>query len=63
MSLMLFFNEPCPQCSKPIMQGAVDAHPSRNDVAIQNFHCADCGPLKTKVLSLKPDKPPPEMAA
>jgi hypothetical protein len=36
MSLMLFFNEPCPKCYMPIMQGVVDAHPSRNDVAIQN---------------------------
>jgi hypothetical protein len=56
MSLNLFFNETCPKCRKPIMQGVVEPHPSRRDVALENFVCADCGPVKTKIISLKPDK-------
>jgi hypothetical protein len=52
MSLNLFFNEPCPKCRKPIMQGAVEPHPTRRDIALENFVCADCGPVKTKIISL-----------
>jgi C4-type Zn-finger protein len=63
MSLNLYFNEPCPKCGKPTMQSEIDPHPSRTDVAIQNFHCADCGPIKTVVLSLKPGKPSSELTA
>ena len=63
MSLNLYFNEPCPKCRKPIMQSVIEPHPGRTDVAILNFHCADCGPIKTVVLSLKPGKPSSELAA
>jgi hypothetical protein len=63
MSLNLYFNELCPTCRKPTMQSVIEAHPSRTDIALQNFHCADCGPIKTVVLSLKPDKPSSELAA
>ena len=40
-----------------------EPHPTRRDLALQNFECADCGAVKTKVLSLKPGAPPPELAA
>ena len=29
-------------------------HPSRRDLALHNFQCADCGPVKTKIISLTP---------
>jgi hypothetical protein len=63
MSLLLSVGEVCPKCHKPLMQAVVEAHPSRRDVALENFVCADCGPVKTKVLSLKPGEPPPELTA
>lgn len=63
MSLNLFFNETCPKGRKPIMQGVVEPHPSRRDVALENFACADCGPVKTKIISLKPNKPSAERTA
>jgi RNase P subunit RPR2 len=56
MSLVLFRNEICPKCHKPLMQGVVEAHPSRDDLALHNFECADCGPIKTIILSLTPKK-------
>jgi hypothetical protein len=58
MSLILSSGEICPKCRKPSMQGVVEAHPSRRDVALHNFQCADCGPVKTKIISLtsKADK-------
>jgi hypothetical protein len=28
MSFRLFFNEPCPKCHKPLMQGVIEPHPS-----------------------------------
>jgi hypothetical protein len=51
MTFNLFFNEPCPKCHKPLMQGVIEAHPSTPHLALQNFEWADCGPVKTKVLS------------
>jgi hypothetical protein len=63
MSFILFFNETCPKCRKPVMRAVIEPHPSRRDVALQNFECSDCGVVKTKVLSLKPGAPPPELAA
>ncbi len=54
MSLILSSGEVCPKCRKPLMQGVVEAYPSRRDIAFHNFQCADCGPIRTKVLSLTP---------
>ena len=63
MSLNLFIHDTCPKCYKPIMQAVIEAHPTRRDLALQNFECADCRVVKTKVFSLKPGEPPPELAA
>jgi hypothetical protein len=63
MVLVLSSSEVCPKCRKALMQGSVEAHPSRRDIAYHNFECADCGPIKTKVLSLKSGEPPPELPA
>jgi hypothetical protein len=63
MSLTVFFNETCPRCFKPIMRGVIEPHPSRRDLALQNFQCAECGVVKTKVHSLKPGEPSPDLAA
>jgi phage FluMu protein Com len=56
MSLTSFVDENCPRCHKPIKQTGIEPHPSRSDLAIQNFECADCGPVKAKIYSLQPDK-------
>jgi hypothetical protein len=45
------------------MQAVIEAHPSRSDIALHNFYCADCGPVKTKVLTLKPPARSAGMAA
>jgi hypothetical protein len=45
------------------MHAMIDPHPTDRDVALQKFHCADCGPIKIKSISLKPGKPPPEITA
>jgi RNase P subunit RPR2 len=58
MSLVLSRGEICPKCHEPLMQAVVEAHPSRRDIAYHNFECADCGPIKTKVISLNRDEPP-----
>ena len=63
MTFILFTGGRCPRCRKPIMQGDIEPHPSRPDLALQNFKCADCGPVKTIVLSLKPIVPHSEQAA
>jgi hypothetical protein len=63
MSLTLFIGETCPKCHKPIMQAVIGPHPTRRDLALQNFECAECGPVKTKIYSLKPRELPSEVAA
>jgi hypothetical protein len=63
MSLNLPYNDPCPRCHKLTMQSVIEPHPRRKDIALQNFRCADCGPVKTIVHSLKPGMPLSELAA
>jgi hypothetical protein len=63
MSLIFHFNDPCPRCRKPLMQAEIALHPRNPNLALHNFTCADCGPVKTKVLSLKPPAQPSEVVA
>ena len=63
MSLTLFNDEPCPRCRKPIRQTTIELHPTNRDLALHNYECAECGPVKTKIISLKPDRPAAELAA
>jgi uncharacterized Zn finger protein len=58
MSLVFHSNDPCPRCGKALMQAVIEAHPSRRDLALHNFNCAGCGPVKTKIISLKPPAQP-----
>jgi hypothetical protein len=61
MSVDLFMNDTCPKCRKPIGPATVIPHTTRRDLAIHNFACADCGPVKTKVLFQKPRAMTPRM--
>jgi len=54
MTLNFYFNDICPKCTKPIMRAKIESHPTRRDIALQKLHCADCGPIKTNFISLKP---------
>jgi hypothetical protein len=64
MSLTFYLNDPCPNCSKPILQAVIEPHPDRRDLALQRFQCGECGTIKTNILSLKPPgKSPPGLAA
>jgi hypothetical protein len=56
MSLTLFIDEPCPRCHKAVKLAVIEPHPDRLDLAIHNYHCIDCGPVRAKIISLKPDK-------
>jgi hypothetical protein len=63
MSLNLYFTDLCPKCQRPTMNAIIESHPTDRDLALQKFHCADCGPIKTKFISLKPFKPGPVLVA
>jgi uncharacterized Zn finger protein len=63
MPLSFQLNDRCPRCGKLTMQAVIEAHPTSPDIAFHNFHCADCGPVKTKVILLTPKKPDAEVAA
>ena len=54
MPFILYVDDNCPKCRKPTMQALVELHPTNPDLALQNFECADCGPVKTKIISLTP---------
>jgi hypothetical protein len=63
MPLRFQLNDPCPRCGQPTMQAEIETHPSRRDLALHNFTCAACGPVKTKIISLTPAARPSEAAA
>ena len=63
MSLNLFSDEPCPRCRKPIRQTTIELHPTNRALALHNYECAECGPVKTKIISLKPNKTAAELPA
>jgi hypothetical protein len=65
MPFDLFIDDTCPKCRMPVKRASIERHPFHRDLALQNFKCADCGHVKTKVISLKPGDPPtsPEAAA
>jgi uncharacterized Zn finger protein len=58
VSLSFYFSGPCQRCGRATMHAAIDRHPTDRLLAIQKFHCAHCGPIKTEILSLKPHKRP-----
>jgi ssDNA-binding Zn-finger/Zn-ribbon topoisomerase 1 len=53
MSLDLFMNNTCPRCRKPIKLAVIQQHPTRCDLSVHKFECADCGDVKTKILFRK----------
>jgi ssDNA-binding Zn-finger/Zn-ribbon topoisomerase 1 len=46
--------ETCPKCHGLITVAEIEAHPSRDDLAIHNYLCEKCGPIMAKLISLKP---------
>jgi hypothetical protein len=46
-----------------MMQAVIERHPSRHDLAFHNFTCLNCGPVKTKIISLNPGESAPELTA
>jgi hypothetical protein len=63
MTLNFYSNGTCRKYRKPVLQAIIERHPTRRDLALQKFQCANCGRIKTNVLSLKPGKRSPELAA
>ncbi len=57
MSLNLYFNDVCPRCHQPTMQAIIEPHPGDRYMAVQKYYCTKCGPVKTKLISLKPAEP------
>ena len=58
MSLVFHLKDECPKCGKRLMQAEIELHPSNRGLALHNFTCANCGPIKTKIISLKPSESP-----
>lgn len=54
MPFTVNINETCPKCRQPKLRAVFELHPSNPDLAFENFERSDCGPVKTKVISLKP---------
>lgn len=59
MTFVSSFKETCPCCRRlVVMQSEIEAHPRDPKLALQNFLCPECGPVRTKVHSLQlPDRP------
>jgi hypothetical protein len=63
MPFNLYIDNICPKCQQPVMLTIIELHPTQPDLAIHNFQCTDCGLVKGKIVSLKPGKPSPGLAA
>jgi C4-type Zn-finger protein len=63
MPLNFVVDSICPTCGSTIRSAVIDLHPTDRDAAIHSLRCTDCGYEKTKVLSLRPGAPPPELTA
>jgi C4-type Zn-finger protein len=63
MPLNFDVNDTCPKCGSTIRLAVIYLHPTDRDAAIHSLKCADCGYEKTKLLSLRPAAPPPELTA
>jgi uncharacterized Zn finger protein len=63
MSLTFFVDDICPKCSKPVKLSVIEPHPDRRDLAVHNYQCADCGPVRAKIISLKPGQQPEHATA
>jgi hypothetical protein len=55
MSLTIFVDDTCPRCRKPVKLAVIEPHPSDRDLAIHNYHCVDCGPVRARIIPLKAD--------
>jgi uncharacterized Zn finger protein len=56
-------SETCPRCGKPVSLAIVELHPTRTDIALHSFECTDCGPVRTRAVSLRADRSlAPELA-
>jgi hypothetical protein len=56
-------SEICPRRGKPVSLAIVEPHPTRTDIALHSYECMDCGPARTRAVSLRADKSPPALAA
>jgi len=63
MSIDRFMNDTCPKCRKPIRLKSITPYPTRCDLAIHKFECADCGVVETRILLLKPGESLAELIA
>jgi C4-type Zn-finger protein len=53
MTFVSSFKETCPLCHRLVtMQSEIEAHPSNPKLALQNFSCPECGPVRTRIHSL-----------
>ena len=48
MSFDLFMNDTCPRCRKPIKLTGIEQDPTRCDLSVHKFECADRGCVKTE---------------
>jgi hypothetical protein len=57
MWLTVFTDDTCPRCLKPTKLSYIEPHPTQSDLAVHDFVCADCGTVKSKIISLRPINP------
>jgi hypothetical protein len=53
MALTVFIDDTCPRCRKPVKLAVIEPHPSDRNLAVHNYHCADCGSVKAGIIPLK----------
>jgi RNase P subunit RPR2 len=47
----------CPRCHKAIAATTIERYRTREEQVHYNYQCPDCGPVLTKIISLRADTP------
>jgi hypothetical protein len=63
LAMNLAINDACPKCRKPVRFAVIELHPIRSDLAIYNYQCVDCGPVRARIISLKVGTPSEQAVA
>ena len=56
VDLIFYVHDPCPKCGKRLTHAVIEKHSTRHDFAVRNVYCAECGPVETTMIPLKPGK-------
>jgi len=53
LTMIFIVDDACPKCRKPVQLATIELHPDRPGLAVHNYQCTDCGPVRARIISLE----------